>query len=76
MKEQLASDGSPVGIKQAFQDWLAASDAWLKLYRQVPTDGEGADAAQQRLRELERRVEAAADAFEQLHPLQTDLPRR
>ena len=67
MKRQAIQDDSSTRARKAFQDWLAASDAWLKLYRRMPMVGEGARVAKKRLRALEKRVEAAADAFEQVH---------
>ncbi len=66
LKEQPRLDGSLPPARKVFHDWLAASDDWLQLYRRIRMDGGAACVAQERLLELETRVEEAADAFERV----------
>jgi hypothetical protein len=55
-------------MRQAFREWLAASKAWGTLHRAIVYSIEGnvhSATARRRLEELEQRLNAAAEAFEQ-----------
>ncbi len=51
-------------LREAFREWLDASKAWSTLSRNIAAD-ENSSSARRELRKLERRLNAAADAFHQ-----------
>ena len=51
-------------MRKAFRDWLDASKAWSTLRQASQANGDRSTAKRE-LRELERRLNAAADAFTQ-----------
>jgi len=70
--EALAAKMVPVSlsdeIRKAFREWLAANKAWVTLHRAIvystETNGDSS-TAKRRLKELEKRLNTAAEAFEQ-----------
>jgi len=56
--------------QKAFRAWLDASDAWSALARRVEGGEDPSSATKRRLQKLETRVEAAAEALEEIlsHP--------
>lgn len=65
-----AAEGLREKKQKAFQAWLDASNAWSALARCVAGGGDPSSATKRKLQELETRVEAAAEALEQIlsHP--------
>ncbi len=53
-------------MHEAFREWLEASKAWSTLCRTVEVDEGDSSAAKRELRKMERRLNAAADAFNQI----------
>lgn len=63
--------------KLAFQAWLDASNSWLAVSRALHEDADMADPVQlRRARDLERRIEQAADLLQQLQRELTEAGKR
>ena len=66
--EALAADTVLVShqaqLRKAFREWLDASKAWSSLSRIIEVN-ENSPSARRELQKLERRLNAAADAFHQ-----------
>ena len=61
---KLASVNVDVQARKAFRKWLDASKEWSNLCQAIEANGASL-AARRKLEELERRLNSAADVFEQ-----------
>ncbi len=59
-----APGGLQAQMRKAFREWLDASKAWSTLCRTLDAEGDSSTAKRE-LRKMERRLNAAADAFKQ-----------
>jgi hypothetical protein len=66
--EALAAETVPLSLRaelrEAFREWLAANKAWVTLNRAIEANGDSS-TARRKLKELDERLDAAAEAFEQ-----------
>ncbi len=69
-----APGGLQAQMRKAFQEWLDASKAWSTLCRTLDAEGDNS-AAKRELRKMERRLNAAADAFKQTQQRVSDYTR-
>ncbi len=61
-------------VRKAFREWLDASKAWSALCRTLDVEGDSSTAKRE-LRRMERRLNAAADAFKQTQQRLSDYTR-
>ncbi len=69
-----APGGLQAQMRKAFREWLDASKAWSALCRTLDAEADSS-AAKRELRKMERRLNAAADAFKQTQQRLSDYTR-